>query len=170
MGTSYGRKGQTPVIPWAGQRFRCNMISTIANRGQLAFMVFRGRFNTPVFLRFLRRLPRQPGAGSSSSSIDTQCAWRPRSSAGRRNTPTITGSFPAKLYSPNLNPDEFPDNNVKANALGRRRPRDQEEPLTSVRSYLGSTQRQPVIVPSYFEALSVRYATSHRMSSIKCSR
>src|SRR3989304_1231256 len=43
-GTSYGRRGQTPVIPGTGQRFRCNMISTWTNRGRLAFMVFRERF------------------------------------------------------------------------------------------------------------------------------
>ena len=31
-GTSYGRKGRTPVITGTGQRFRCNMISAITNR------------------------------------------------------------------------------------------------------------------------------------------
>src|SRR4030067_1057764 len=58
-GTSYGRRGQTPVIPGTGQRFRCNMISTLTNRGRLAFMVFRERFTAHGFLRFLRRLVRQ---------------------------------------------------------------------------------------------------------------
>ena len=32
-GNSYGRRGKTPVIPGTGQRFRCNMMSTITNRG-----------------------------------------------------------------------------------------------------------------------------------------
>src|SRR5437879_5937540 len=53
-GRSYGRRGQTPVIPGTGQRFRCNVISTLSNRGDLAFMVFRESFTVPVFLRFLR--------------------------------------------------------------------------------------------------------------------
>jgi len=30
-GTTYGRKGRTPVVPGTGQRWRCNMISTITN-------------------------------------------------------------------------------------------------------------------------------------------
>ena len=60
-GTTYGRRGQTPVVPGTGKRFGCNMISTITNRGRLAFMVFRERFTTEVFLRFLRRLIRQEG-------------------------------------------------------------------------------------------------------------
>jgi hypothetical protein len=41
-----------------GQRFRCNMISAITNRGRLAFMIFRQRFTARVFLNFLRRLLR----------------------------------------------------------------------------------------------------------------
>ena len=35
-GRSYGRRGQTPVVPGTGQRFRCNLISAITNRGRLA--------------------------------------------------------------------------------------------------------------------------------------
>ncbi len=38
------------------QRFRCNMISVLTNRGKLAFMVFKGRFTARVFILFLRRL------------------------------------------------------------------------------------------------------------------
>src|ERR1017187_1124440 len=57
-GRSYGRRGQTPVVFGTGQRFRCNMISAITNRGRLAFMIFRQRFTAPVFLNFLRRLVR----------------------------------------------------------------------------------------------------------------
>ncbi len=47
---------------------------------------------------------------------------------------------------------------VKTNAVGRRRPRDEAEMLGSVRSYLRSTQRQPGIVRRYFNASQVRYA------------
>ena len=58
-GTTYGRKGQTPVVPITGDRFSCNMISALTNRGTLYFMVFKDRFKTDVFLDFLRRLIRQ---------------------------------------------------------------------------------------------------------------
>ncbi|MDZ4876845.1 MAG: IS630 family transposase ISCARN25 [Chroococcidiopsis cubana SAG 39.79] len=58
-GCSYGRVGKTPVIPATGQRFGCNMISTITNRGQLCFKLFVQRFDSTVMLDFLRRLVRQ---------------------------------------------------------------------------------------------------------------
>ena len=61
-------------------------------------------------------------------------------------------------YSPDLNPDEFPNQDVKSNALGRQRPATRAEMISGVRSYLRSTQRQPETVKSYFQADSVRYA------------
>lgn len=57
-GRSWGRRGETPVMPGTGQRFRCNMLSAITNRGKLAFMVFERRFRAAVFVEFLRRLMR----------------------------------------------------------------------------------------------------------------
>jgi hypothetical protein len=43
-GTSFALKGQTPLVRATGQRFSCNMISAISNRGALSFMVFEGTF------------------------------------------------------------------------------------------------------------------------------
>jgi hypothetical protein len=61
-------------------------------------------------------------------------------------------------YSPELNPDELLNNDVKSNALGRRRPADQTEMIAGVRSYLHGTQRRPDIVVNYFQEEHVRYA------------
>jgi transposase len=157
-GTSYGRRGQTPAIPGTGQRFRCNMMSTITNRGALSFMVFKQNFNGAVFIRFVRRLLR----------------------LRRRKVLLIVDRHPVHLsaevkrwlagpakrlqlfflpgYSPDLNPDEFLNQDVKSNALGRQRPATRTEMINGVRSYLRSTQRQPAIVKSYFHAEPVRYA------------
>lgn len=57
-GTSYGKRGQTPVVRGAGQRFGCNMISTITNQGTLRFRVFKQRFTSAVMIDFCRRLLR----------------------------------------------------------------------------------------------------------------
>lgn len=157
-GTSYSRKGQTPVIPGTGKRFRCNVLSTITNRGELAFMVFRGAFNWQVFLRFLRRLLRH-APGLIFLILDrhpVHLAAEVARWVAQRPTRLRLCFLPS--YSPDLNPDEFLNNDVKANALGRRRPRDDQEMLASVRSYLWSTQRQPMVVQSYFRAPSVQYA------------
>ena len=157
-GTSYGRKGQTPVIPGTGKRFRCNVLSTITNRGRLAFMVFRESFTNQVFLRFLRRLLRhvRRPVFLILDRHPVHLAAAVRRWVARRPDRIRLYFLPG--YSPDLNPDEFLNHDVKSNALGRRRPREAAELVTSVRSYLRSTQRQPAVVRSYFQAPSVQYA------------
>jgi len=61
-------------------------------------------------------------------------------------------------YSPKANPTELLNQDVKTNALGRRRPRCQDELIGDTHSYLRSTQRRPRLVARYFEGEHVRYA------------
>ncbi|HUT52410.1 MAG TPA: transposase, partial [bacterium] len=63
-------------------------------------------------------------------------------------------------YSPQLNPDEFLNNDVKSNGLGRRRPASREELAAVLHGDLRSSQRQPTVVRSFFRAPSVRYAAA----------
>jgi hypothetical protein len=56
IGRTYGKVGNTPVVKVSGQRFSCQMISTVSNRGALRFMVFEGNFNADVCIMFLKRL------------------------------------------------------------------------------------------------------------------
>jgi transposase len=157
-GTSYGRRGQTPVIPGTGQRFRCQMMSTITNRGALSFMVFQESFTSRVFLRFVRRLLRLRRR-KVLLIVDRHPVHVSRVVerwlARRRDRIAV---FFLPGYSPDLNPDEFLNQDVKSNALGRQRPATRAEMIGGVRSYLRSTQRQPAIVKRYFHADSVRYA------------
>jgi transposase len=157
-GRSYGRKGKTPVIPGTGQRFGCNMISAITNRGRLYFMVFKSRFQTQVFVSFLQRLSKQVKR-RIYLIVDSHPVHR--SSATRRWVESRRGAvklFFLPGYSPELNPDEYLNQDVKANAVGRKRPANQVEMLMNVRGYLRSTQHQPAVVVKYFCAQPVRYA------------
>jgi len=159
-GTSYGRKGQTPAIPGTGQRFGCNMISGITNRGQMAWMVFRERFTAGVFVEFLRRLIKH-----SDRKIFLIVDRHPvhRSRRAKRRLAEHADSirlFYLPGYSPELNPDEFLNQDVETNAVGRQRPKDRADMLARERSYLPSTQRQPHIVRSYFNHEDVRYAAA----------
>jgi transposase len=156
-GTSYGRRGHTPVIPGTGKRFRCNMISAIANRGELAFRVFKGRFTTPLFLDFLKRLiqqhPRKVFLIIDRHPVHVSqevICWV-------RHTRQIR-IYLLPGYSPHLNPDELLNQDVKTNAVGRQRPRNQAELTSNVRRFLWSVQRQPQKIQSYFRGPHVRYA------------
>lgn len=158
VGTSYGRRGQKPVIPGTGQRFGCNMISAITNFGQLNFMVFKERFDNTVFEAFLKRLVRQ-SKDKVFLIVDGHPVHRAKKIAQwvEKNEQHISLFF-LPGYSPELNPDEMLNQDVKSNALGRRRPHDQKQLLAGIRGYLRSRQRQPHIVKNYFNEKHVRYA------------
>src|ERR1700686_859627 len=162
-GRSYGRRGKTPVVFGTGQRFRCNMISAITNRGRLAFMIFRQRFTARVFLNFLGRLLRltRKSRRKIFLIVDGHPVHKARSVrrwlAEHAQQIRI---FCLPSYSPELNPDELLNQDVKTNALGRVRPLNLSEMMNSVRSYLRITQRRPRLVKNYFRERQVRYAAN----------
>ena len=146
------------MIPGTGQRFGCNMISAITNQGQLNFMVFKQQFRSDVFQEFLRRLVRQ-----SKRKVFLIVDGHPVHRATKikkwvENNDEHIRLFFLPGYSPELNPDEILNQDVKSNAVGRKRPRNQQELLRNVRGYLRSRQRQPRIVKQYFQEEHVRYA------------
>jgi hypothetical protein len=55
-GTTWGIRGQTPVVQKTGRRFSVNLISALSPRGELRFMVTEQRLTTAVFIDFLKRL------------------------------------------------------------------------------------------------------------------
>jgi transposase len=159
-GRSFSPRGKTPVVLGAGQRFRRNMILAITNRGQMQFMVFKKRFTTPVFVKFLRRLLRQNRQKIiliiDSHPVHVSRAARRWFKAHRQRM---------RVYflpgcSPELDPDEYLNQDVKTNAVGRTRPLDQKELIGSVRACLRSTQAHPSAMKRYFQHRHVGYAAA----------
>jgi transposase len=159
-GRSYGRAGQTPVVRATGQRFGCNIISTITNRGKLCFKVFTQRFDATVMLDFLRRLIRHPPQ-KVFLIVDSHPVHRSRAVRQwvERHADRIRLFF-LPAYSPQLNPDELLNHDVKTNAVGRQRPKNQAEMIGNIRSYLRSTQRHPQVVQNFFHEKHVTYAAA----------
>ena len=157
-GRSYGRRGQTPVIRSSGRRFGCNMISAITNRGRLHFMVFGEEFRTPVFLKFLQRLLRQIRR-KIFLIVDGHPVHRSRVAKSwlAKNEHRLRVFF-LPGYSPELNPDELLNQDVKSNAVGRKPPADVFDLMTNVRGFMLSKQRMPEAVRSYFQGCHVSYA------------
>jgi transposase len=158
-GRSWAPVGKTPVIEGTGQRFGANVISAISNKGHLQFRVFKQRFTTPVFIDFLPRLVRQADEQKIILILDGHPVHRAKkvrpwveAHADQIELQFLPG------YAPELNPTELRNQDVKTNALGRRRPRSQDELIGDTRSDLRSTQRRPDIVTRYFEEEHVTYA------------
>ena len=162
-GRSYGRRGETPVVLGIGLRFRCNMISAITNRGRLAFMVFRQRFTARIFLNFLGRLLRLTRKSRRKVFLIADGHPVHKARSVRRWLTEHAAQiqiFWLPPYSPELNPDELLNQDVKTNALGRIRPLNLAEMMDYVRAYLRITQGRPQAVKNYFRERHVQYAAN----------
>ncbi|WP_331751204.1 transposase (plasmid) [Streptomyces globisporus] len=108
-GTSWAPKGPTPVVTVGGWRFKVNVMSAIAARGTLYFTVFTEK----VFTDFLDRLARQAGRKvhviADRHPVHRSKAVRAwlEKNAERIELHLMPG------YSPELNPDEILNADVK---------------------------------------------------------
>ena len=157
-GKSYAPAGQTPLIRATGQRFGCNRISAITNKGALAFMVFEGKFKAPMFVEFLGRLLKQV-QGKVCLIVD----GHPVHKSGIVKAFVQANAQQLRLillpgYCPELNPDELLNQDVKTNALGKSRPANKSEMIKAVRSHLHRRQKQPTVIRNLFKEKHVRYA------------
>lgn len=156
-GKSYGIVGKTPVLKRTGKRFGCNMISAISNQGTLRFMVFRGSFNIDLFLSFLRRLVRQHKR-KVFLIVDRHPVHKSKKvEKWLKEHVSQVEIFFLPGYCPELNPDELLNQDVKSQALSKKRPASQDEMLKCVISHLRMRQKQPDVVKSFVEKIHASY-------------
>lgn len=157
-GTTWGRRGHTPIVSSTGARFRVNMISAVSAQGQLRFMLTEGRVTASVFLEFLKRLMANVSV-PIFLVVDGHSTHKAKSvrrfveeSGGRLELHYL----PA--YSPELNPDELVWNNLKTHTLGRKVMASRQELRALVLSHLRRLQKLPGLIQSFFRAPTTRYA------------
>src|SRR3954469_7143981 len=163
-GTTWAPVGATPTVRATGARFGLNMISAISAQGALRFAVFTGTLTAAGFLAFLRRLLHDAGQ-RGSGPVFVIVAGHPVPRA--RAVDDFVGSTDGALrlhrlpaYSPQLNPDEWVWNNVKADGVAPAAPKGPEQMKSVVRARLRRLQRLPHIVRGFFADPELAYITA----------
>jgi len=157
-GTTWGKKGETPIVRVTGKRFSLNMISAISAKGALHFMVVRGGVNAGVFIEFLKGLMyrrRRP----VFLIVDGHPSHRAK--MVKEYVESLNGKlrlFFLPPYSPELNPDELVWNHVKNHSIGRKIVHSVGELVKAVKSELRKLQRAPEMVRSFFDHPDTCYA------------
>jgi transposase len=157
-GRSYAPKGETPIVKRTGQRFSLNMISAISNKGHLQFMILDGRFNGEVFIEFLKRMIRY-----SNQKIyfvtDGHPAHKTRKlNEWLENNKKRIEVFFLPPYSPELNPQEYVNQDVKTNVIGKKRPINKAQMKNNVNEFMYNRKKDTRQVQKYFHEKHVRYA------------
>jgi transposase len=158
-GRSYSPRGQTPVTRVIGSgRQKLSMISTVTNQGKTRWMIVDGAFNHERLIEFFQALiddtNRKVFVILDNLSVH-HCkpvkAW-----LAERVERIETFYLPS--YSPELNPDERLNSELKQR-IGRRVPARTKEKLRAVADeFMIGLSREPQRVIAYFHDSFVKYA------------
>jgi transposase len=154
----YAPRNEPPEQAVTGQRFRVNMISTITNEGKLRFMLYDGKMTGALFVLFLTRLV----AGATRKIILIVDRLKVHASEEvqvwlyqHQDQLEIVG---LPRYTPERNPDEYLNNDLKGNLNADGPAANREELKGKMRSFMQRLGKLSEHVQAYFEHPKVAYA------------
>lgn len=164
-GTTWARRGQTPVVEKTGARFSVNLVSAVSSQGKLRFMAFSGRMNGDQFVEFLKRLiynaPRPIFLILDGHPVHKSAKVREfvESTEGRLRL------FILPPYSPNLNPDEWVWNWLKRHHLGKTAIKGPDHLKVMISRFLRRLQKSPALVKGFFNDPELSYISGLRTAA-----
>ena len=154
-GTSYAPVGQRALVRLTGKRFSVNVISAVGNDGTLLFDVFSGSGDEIRFMDFCDKLIEHHAGRKVFLIVDNHSIHTSAAVALWQQDHPELELFFLPPYAPEVNPDEYLNNDVHAH-VARQRPSTLDQLTETAVTYLHT--RTPAIVRRYFQAPHVRYA------------
>jgi transposase len=147
------------VVRVCHRRAGLSLITAVTNRGKLRWMIVDGAVNAPTFIRFLERLIREARC-KVFLILDRLQAHRARLTRDwldAHRSEIEVHYLPA--YSPELNPDEGVNADLKQ-AVPRKAPaRSKEQLKRTAVSHMRSLSRRPQRIRAIFKHPQFRYAS-----------
>jgi transposase len=157
-GRSYAPRGRTPEVRVNHKRANLGLISAVTNRGELRWMVLDSAIKPPDLLRFLARLVRDAGQKVFLilDRLPVHRSARIRAWLAGREAEIEVFHLPG--YSPELNPDEGINGDLKQ-AVTRKEPaRSKAQLKRAVVGHMHKLSKLPDRVRSFFRHKTFRYA------------
>ena len=157
-GRSYAPAGKTPAVELPAKKERVSMISSITNQGKVRFMLYQDAMNARTLIKFMRRLVDDTDR-KVFLILDNLRAHHSRAVKKwlEENRDKIEVFF-LPSYSPELNPDEYLNRDLKLGVHSGKPPRTKEQLKNKSISHLRMLQKKPARVKKYFKHPKIRYA------------
>ncbi|PSJ47417.1 IS630 family transposase [Zobellella endophytica] len=154
----FAPKGQTPVVRLNAKRFSVNMMSAINNQGKVRFMVYEETMTTKVLLRFFKRLiaSSRKKVFLILDNLRVHHAKLVRSWLEKHKQEIEVFYLPS--YSPELNPDEYLNGDLKQGIRASSPARSHQDLKAKVTRHMKGLQNKPDRVKKYFKHPLIRYA------------
>jgi transposase len=158
VGRGYAPKGKTPVRERKGKKERINMISTVTKLGKIRFMFYEGSMNYQEFIKFLRRLVRDTDKKIYLilDNLRVHHAKKVKAWVAKRPDQIELHYLPS--YSPDLNPDEYLNRDLKAELSRRPSSRRDGQFKEQAKTQMRRLQKSPNRVKKYFNSSCIQYA------------
>jgi transposase len=157
-GRGYAPKGKTPVIRLSAKRTSTNMISAITNQGKVRFQIYDGRMNADQLIDFLKRLIKDAKRKVILILDNLRVHHAKLVKAWLAKHPKKIEVFYLPAYSPELNPDEYLNCDLKAGVHSKPPARNKKQLKSKVLSHMRMLQKKPARVMKYFHHPKISYA------------
>ena len=157
-GRGYARQGERATMEVPGPHIRVNQISAISNEGTVRFMTYKGSLNAAVFLVFLSKLIEGATRKILLITDRLQAHKTPDVVAWVEDHKDKIEVFYLPPYSPELNPVEYLNNDMKGQIHKSGLPDDKATLHTRIMAFMNNLASVPKHVISYFLNPCVQYA------------
>jgi transposase len=158
-GRGYAPKGETPIVNRTQKKEDVSMVSAITNQGKVFWKLHEGSINAEKFVDFVKRLTRNK-KGKVYLILDnarTRHSRKLTEWAGKNRAKIELFYLPP--YSPDLNPDEHVNSDVKY-GVGAKVPKRTREGLrAATEEMMKILKKTPNRIVKYFKDPAIQYAS-----------
>jgi len=151
-------KGEKPIVNVVVKKSHVSMISAITNQGKVRFMMYRDAMNSELLIKFMTRLIKDAGRKVFLilDNLRVHHGKNVKQWLGEHKDQIEVFYLPS--YSPELNPDEYLNSNLKTKVHSGIPIRSWKDLEMKTRSFMRTLMKRPAHVRSYFKHPKVDYA------------
>jgi transposase len=154
----FAPKGKTPVVRINATKSRINMISSITNRGKVRFMLYKENMTSQIMIKFMSRLVKGTDRKVFLILDNLRVHHSKVVKAWLEEHKEEIAIFYLPSYSPELNPDEYLNGDLKQCIRSGLPARSQKTLTKKTRSFMRRLQNRPKHVSNYFKHPKISYA------------
>ena len=158
--TGYAPEGERATMEVPHSHIRHNVIAAVGNHGEFHFMTYTGMLDATLFILFLEGLLTETTKKiylitDRLSAHDCGAVWDWVDQHADR-----IDMFLLPAHAPELNPDEYMNNDLKGNVHRTGLPNNADELANRIHAFLLKLLELPAHVKSYFKHPCVQYAAA----------
>ena len=147
----YAPKGETPTLKIKSQKMHINMLSAISSRGKVHFMLSKDSIDTDKLIEFMEKLLKEDDRKIFLILDNLRAHHSKKTTAWAEDYSERIRIFFLPAYSPECNPDEYLNCDLKR-SIGTRAPVKSEDELQDrTDSWMKDLSEDPEHVKSYFD-------------------